>query len=71
MMGQVLHRLRVFPRNESDDVIEQDIILVWALQRRIITGADILGRLLRGITLRGTDAASIGLGKHDIEAGGS
>ena len=32
-----------------DDVIDLDLILVWGRQRRIITGADILGRLLRGI----------------------
>jgi metal transporter CNNM len=30
-------------------VIDDDTILVWAKQKRIITGADILGRLLRGI----------------------
>jgi metal transporter CNNM len=33
-------------------VIDQDLILVWGKQRRIITGADILGRLLRGIVTR-------------------
>ncbi|WP_075188271.1 DUF21 domain-containing protein [Teredinibacter haidensis] len=34
----------------SDDVLDQDIILVWSgNQRRIITGADILGRLMKGI----------------------
>jgi hypothetical protein len=33
----------------EDDVIDNDLILVWGEQRRIITGADLLGRLLRGI----------------------
>ena len=49
LIGQVLRRLRVFPLSASDDVIDQDIILVWSRERRIITGSDILGRLLRGI----------------------
>ena len=33
----------------DDDVIDNDLILVWGAQKRIITGADLLGRLLRGI----------------------
>jgi hypothetical protein len=32
---------------EVDD--DNDLILVWGSQRRIITGSDLLGRLLRGI----------------------
>ncbi len=32
--------------------LRKDIILLWAPQKRIITGADILGRLLRGIAAR-------------------
>ncbi len=52
LFGNVLRRLQVFPRSASDDVIEQDIILVWASERRIITGSDIVGRLLRGIVTR-------------------
>ena len=34
----------------EDDVIDNDLILVWGKQKRIITGSDILGRLLRGIS---------------------
>lgn len=52
VLGEVLPRLRVEPQNPEDDVIDKDIILIWAERRRIITGADILGRLLRGIVLR-------------------
>ena len=52
VLGHVLPRLRVRPRVPDDDVIDNDIILVWADRRRIITGADILGRLLRGIVVR-------------------
>jgi hypothetical protein len=48
-LGDVLPRLRVESRSPEDDVIDEDLILVWGSQRRIITGADILGRLLRGI----------------------
>ncbi len=52
LLGSVLRGLHVSPRHVADDVIEQDIILVWGKDRRIITGADIFGRLLRGIATR-------------------
>lgn len=52
VLGEVLPRLLVQPQSPEDDVIDKDIILVWAQRRRIITGADILGRLLRGIVVR-------------------
>ena len=52
-LGDVLRQLRVTPQAPDDDVIDKDIILVWADRKRIITGADILGRLLRGIVARG------------------
>jgi len=48
-LGDVIGRLTVFSEGSGDDVIDDDIILVWTEQRRIITGADLLGRLLRGI----------------------
>ncbi len=35
---------------QHDSAIEFDAVLVWGEQPRIITGADILGRLLKGIT---------------------
>lgn len=34
--------------DSHDDLIESDIILLWTDERRIITGPDILGRLMRG-----------------------
>ena len=49
LIGKVLPDLKVRSRSETDDVIDNDIILVWSGQKRVITGADILGRLLRGI----------------------
>jgi hypothetical protein len=43
----------------GDDVVDNDLILVWGEQKRIITGADLLGRLLRGIVaVDGHDAAN-------------
>ncbi len=48
-IGKVLPELEVYSKHETDDVIENDIILIWSDQKRVITGADILGRLLRGI----------------------
>ncbi|MGD7035216.1 DUF21 domain-containing protein [Methylotuvimicrobium buryatense] len=49
-LGQVLHRLTVRSEKPGDDVIDEDLILVWEdNQRRIITGSDLLGRLLRKI----------------------
>jgi metal transporter CNNM len=48
-LGDVIGQLKVVPEAPDDDVIEHDLILVWHKQRRIITGSDLLGRLLRGI----------------------
>jgi len=52
LLGKVLSSLRVYPKSEVDDVVDDDLILVWSKEKRVITGADILGRLLRGIVLR-------------------
>jgi metal transporter CNNM len=51
-LGDVIGHLKVSPERPDDDVVDNDLILVWGTQRRIITGADLLGRLLRGITIR-------------------
>jgi metal transporter CNNM len=48
-LGDVIGRMTVKPERPEDDVIDNDLILVWGEQKRIITGADLLGRLLRGI----------------------
>ena len=48
-LGEVIGRMKVKPEYPEDDVIDNDLILVWVKERRIITGADLLGRLLRGI----------------------
>jgi hypothetical protein len=48
-LGDVIGRMTVRPERPEDDVIDNDLILVWGDEKRIITGADLLGRLLRGI----------------------
>ncbi|MGB5965341.1 MAG: DUF21 domain-containing protein, partial [Sulfurimonadaceae bacterium] len=51
-LGDTLSGLQVDAEHTEDDVIDEDIILIWGEDRRIITGADILGRLLRGIAAK-------------------
>lgn len=51
-LGSVLSKLKVEAERKSDDVIDKDIIVLWGETKQIITGADILGRLLRGISTR-------------------
>jgi hypothetical protein len=48
-LGDVIGRMTVKPERPDDDVIHHDMILVWGPQRRIITGSDLLARLLRDI----------------------
>ncbi|MCK4786437.1 MAG: hypothetical protein KAV87_21950 [Desulfobacteraceae bacterium] len=49
-LGEAIARLKVYPERLGDDVIDEDIIVFWGdEQRRVITGSDALGRLLRGI----------------------
>jgi hypothetical protein len=49
-LGHVIGRLQAGGHRREDDVIDNDVVLLWGDQPRIITGADILGRLLRGIS---------------------
>jgi metal transporter CNNM len=56
-LGEVMGQMKVLPERPGDDVIHHDIILVWGAQRRIITGSDLLGRLLRDIATVVTAAA--------------
>jgi hypothetical protein len=48
-IGDALPGLKVDPEHTMDHVIDEDVILVWNQQRRIITGADIFGRLMHHI----------------------
>jgi metal transporter CNNM len=56
-LGDVIGYLSVVQERPDDDVVDDDLILVWGTQRRIITGSDLLGRLLRGIVTVQTSAA--------------
>ncbi len=51
-LGTILNQFKVHSKNPDDNVIEQDIVLVWGASKRIITGADILGRLMQGISIK-------------------
>jgi hypothetical protein len=51
-LGEVLAGFKVNARDESDDVIVNDLILLWGDEKRVVTGSDILGRLLRDIAVR-------------------
>lgn len=51
-LGSVVSQLIVHPEDKADDIIEHDLILLWDKEKRIITGADILGRLFRGVARR-------------------
>lgn len=51
-LGLVLGQLRVASNKPSDNVIENDLILLWGDEKRVITGPDILGRLMQGIALK-------------------
>lgn len=49
-VGTVLRQLSVDIPAPEHDVIDKDLILLWAEgQRRVVTGADLLGFMLRGI----------------------
>jgi hypothetical protein len=49
-LGHVILALKQGMRRKSDAAIEKDIVLLWTDDRKqVITGADLLGRLLRGI----------------------
>ena len=61
-LGQVIPHLKVNPQHSDDDVIDEDIILFWGDKKKVITGSDILGRLLRGIVQN--NAVSLGSLKH-------
>jgi hypothetical protein len=50
-LGEAIIQLHLEP-DPSDHVLDKDIILVWGEERRLISGADILGRLFRGVLQR-------------------
>jgi len=57
-LGDIIGAMKAGMDASSDAAIDRDIVLLWTpAAKRIITGADLLGRLLRGI-----DTASIQAG---------
>ena len=49
-LGHIIARLKAGMAAESDAAIDKDIVLLWTDDaKKVITGADLLGRLLRGI----------------------
>ncbi len=48
-LGQLISRLKIRPASMGDTIVGDDVILLWTDEPRIVTGTDILGRLLRGI----------------------
>jgi len=48
-LGELITRYRVRQGDPTDDIVEDDVILLWSDDKRVVTGTDILGRLLRGI----------------------
>jgi len=48
-LGHIIQQFEVQPEYSGDNVIDRDVVLLWTHEKRVITGADILGRLLTGI----------------------
>jgi len=49
-LGHIIGALKTGSATHSDKAIAKDIVLLWTPEiKRVITGADLLGRLLRGI----------------------
>jgi metal transporter CNNM len=57
-LGTLIQNYQVRRGKLGDDIIENDVILLWDEHPRVITGTDILGRLLRGIA-RSPDSGTI------------
>jgi len=49
-LGIIIGAMKEGMDSKGDAAIDKDIVLLWtADSKRVITGADLLGRLLRGI----------------------
>jgi metal transporter CNNM len=57
-LGELIQRYRLRPAEAGEDILEDDVILLWDERPRVITGTDILGRLLRGIARPPLDSGS-------------
>jgi metal transporter CNNM len=52
LLGEVIPQLVVERTGVGDNVIDKDMVFLWGEQKRILTGADLLGRLFHGIVLQ-------------------
>jgi len=52
-LGEVIMQLRLDKAAVDDEMISHDVVIVWDDSPRIITGADLLGRLMHGIARPG------------------
>ncbi len=68
-LGNVIPRLKVNPEHGEDDVIDEDIVLLWGKEKKVITGSDILGRLLRGIVRNKAVAFEKRIPRSSLETG--
>jgi len=50
-LGRLIKRFSLHIGRDGNDILENDVILLWGTNPRIVTGNDILGRLLRGIAV--------------------
>lgn len=48
-LGKIIPLLSTEKENKDEDVIEKDIIILWGKEKKVLTGSDLFGRLLRGI----------------------
>jgi len=56
-LGKVVEQLSFDRLSPGDHLIAEDAILLWTKHPRLVTGADLLGRLLRGIVKRTREEA--------------
>jgi metal transporter CNNM len=61
-LGELIPRFRQYSGREGDDIVEDDVVLSWGEQPRVLTGTDIPGRLLRKIARVSRDAEPLPVG---------
>ena len=52
-LGQVLGEFQLATRRTRQHMFDHDLLLVWGQDKRVITGADIVSYLPRGVTRSG------------------
>ena len=50
-LGELIPRLKVKSGPDGEEIVDEDVFLLWTEQPRVVTGNDLLGRLLRGIAV--------------------